>query len=121
MKLHITEYKLKNCKFIKANSEVKKRVLKSSSSKSSSLSSSLSPTFLTVDYVNKNILDHLNINDVILDPAGLEYIQSNMIGASGASGAIYTTLLKTNDFNIKGEKSLINLVNFIDKSIKNNP
>lgn len=105
MKLHITEYKLKDCKFIKANSEVKKRVLKSSLSKSSSLlslsssSSSLSPSFSTVNYVNKNILDHLNINDVILDPAGLEYIQKNMIGASGASGAIYTSLLETNDFN----------------------
>jgi hypothetical protein len=91
MDLHITEYKLKNCKFIKVNSETKKRVLKSSSS--------LKPIFLTIDYINKNILNDLTTNDVILDPAGLDFIKSNMTGASGVSGAIYNTLLATNDFN----------------------
>ena len=34
---------------------------------------------------------------------------------------ILENYFKTNDFKVKDEKNLINLVNFIDKSIKNNP
>ena len=49
--------------------------------------------------VNKPITDKLTKSIVILDPAGLSYMQSSFIGAGGASGSIYK-LLNTSKPNL---------------------
>ncbi len=51
-----------------------------------------------VSLVNKSITDKITKSTVILDPAGLSYMQSSFSGAGGASGAIYK-LLDTNKPN----------------------
>jgi hypothetical protein len=49
--------------------------------------------------INKSIIYNINENDVILDPAGFDYINQNTtLGAGGASKPIYA-LLKTTHFN----------------------
>ena len=48
-----------------------------------------------ITLVNKAITDKLTKNTVILDPAGLSYMQSSFLGAGGASGAIYKLLNTT--------------------------
>jgi len=45
--------------------------------------------------VNKSIVDDLDKNDVILDPAGLAFMQNSFIGAGWASDAIYQLLSTT--------------------------
>jgi hypothetical protein len=42
--------------------------------------------------INKSIVDDLDKNDVILDPAGLEFMKKKFKGAGGASCAIYQLL-----------------------------
>jgi hypothetical protein len=42
--------------------------------------------------VNKSIIEDVDKNDVILDPAGLRYMQTNFKGAGYASGEIYKLL-----------------------------
>ena len=45
--------------------------------------------------INKSIVDDLDKNDVILDPAGLAFMQNSFIGAGWASDAIYQLLSTT--------------------------
>ena len=45
-----------------------------------------------VKVYNKSILYNIDDNDVILDPAGLEFLKYGFEGAGGASAAIYKTL-----------------------------
>jgi hypothetical protein len=45
--------------------------------------------------VNKSIVDDLDKNDVILDPAGLAFMQNSFMGAGWASNAIYELLSTT--------------------------
>jgi hypothetical protein len=42
--------------------------------------------------INKSILDDLDNNQVIVDPAGLKYMKKDLTGAAGASGEIYKIL-----------------------------
>jgi len=93
--MNISEYILKNCKFIKVEEKVpKKKELKIYKKESSESSSK---QLKTIKYVNKSIISDMTSNDVILDPAGLNYIQSeSMKRAGGASGSIYKKLKKTN-------------------------
>jgi len=48
--------------------------------------------------INKSIIDRINKNIIIIDPAGLYFMQSSFLGAGGASGSIYK-LLDTNKPN----------------------
>lgn len=63
--------------------------------KSITITDKLNFTYLIT---NNSIIDNLNKNDVIVDPAGLRYMQTNFNGAGYASQAIYK-LLSTSKAN----------------------